>query len=149
MKMRMRNSRANSKHFLVWIQLKWCIPVSNLKLIICSVCFLRQTVKMTNLFTLFAIYFRSYNSNFRPETFYKDNDVFTESHGSGCDKLWCGWRLSLAMRVLTVGRNLQTFSIFLIKIWIFIAIFGFSMKNALKWVQTSLVLVQWFLRQPF
>ena len=28
----------------------------------------------------------------------------------------------------------------------FIAIFDFSMKNALKWVQTYLVLVQWFLR---
>ena len=32
------------------------------------------------------------------------------------------------------------------KIQIFNAIFEFSVKNALKWVQTSLVLVQWFLR---
>ena len=32
------------------------------------------------------------------------------------------------------------------EIQIFITIFRFSMKNALKWVQTSLVLVQLFLR---
>ena len=30
------------------------------------------------------------------------------------------------------------------KIQIFIAIFGFSMENAIKWEQMSLVLVQWF-----
>ena len=32
-------------------------------------------------------------------------------------------------------------------IHIFIDIFGFSMKNAFKWVQTGLEWVQWFLRQ--
>ena len=36
------------------------------------------------------------------------------------------------------GQNVQN--------QISIAIFWFSMKTALKWVQTSLVLVQWFLR---
>ena len=41
----------------------------------------------------------------------------------------------------------EIFSLFfLIEIQIFIVTFGFIMKNALKWVQTSLVLVQWFLR---
>ena len=33
-----------------------------------------------------------------------------------------------------------------IKIQISIALLGFSMKNAFKWVQTSLVLAQWFLK---
>ena len=39
--------------------------------------------------------------------------------------------------------------VFFFLIQIFIAIFGFIMKNAFKWVQTSLVLVQWFLRQSY
>ena len=48
-------------------------------------------------------------------------------------------------QVQTIGQNFPTFSK-IFQIQIFIAIFGFSVSNALQWAQTSLVLVQWFLR---
>ena len=41
-----------------------------------------------------------------------------------------------------IFKLFQNFSI----IQILLTLFGFSMKNAFKWVQTSLVLDQWFLR---
>ena len=56
---------------------------------------------------------------------------------------------TLSKRMLSADRRqakiVQLFSK-ISKIKIFIAIFGFIMQNAFKWVQTSLVLVLWFLK---
>ena len=52
--------------------------------------------------------------------------------------------LILFTRMSTTGRYFPFFpKLFIIQI--FIAMYEFNMKHALKWVQTSLVLVQWFL----
>ena len=52
------------------------------------------------------------------------------------------------MSAANAGQICHTFFSKMFKSQIFIAIFESSMKNTLKWVQTSLVLEQWFLRYP-
>ena len=56
--------------------------------------------------------------------------------------------LTLSKQMWSADNNPKFSNFFLKKfqIQIVIIIFGFTMKNALKWVQTSLVSVQWFLR---
>ena len=49
-------------------------------------------------------------------------------------------------RVQTTGQKLPLFGEKKLEILIFIAIFGFNMKNTFRWVQISLVLVQRFFR---
>ena len=66
----------------------------------------------------------------------------------------CRWRWFSSISPLTLSSQMQVvddrscFENFLeiYRTQIVIAIFGFSMKNAFKWVQTSLVLVLLFLR---
>ena len=55
--------------------------------------------------------------------------------------------LTLPTGVSIAGNESKCFNCFkILKIQIVIAVFEFCMKNAVKWVQTSLVLVQWLLR---
>ena len=44
------------------------------------------------------------------------------------------------------AKKLNFFPPNILEIQIFIAKFGFCLRNTFKWVQTSLVLVQWLLR---
>ena len=75
------------------------------------------------------------------------SDVWVEEHTGNYESnsihlailtpSWC--------RVQTTAKIFQLFFQKFFDIQIVIAIYGFSIENALKWVQTSLVLVQQFL----
>ena len=55
---------------------------------------------------------------------------------------------TLSKRMRSADRRQAKIVQLFLKIKIFIAIFGFIMQNAFKWVQTSLVFIQWFLNSP-
>ena len=68
-----------------------------------------------------------------------------EQKASSCDPLTCSmWVLSADNKCYNLPHFLTKFC----QIVFVITIFGFSTKNAFKWVQTSLVLGQQFLKWP-